>query len=164
MTDPSTSNGPRDFDFLVGRWNVRHHRLRRRLAGCTDWDHFDGTSHLWRVLDGFGNVDDGWLDLPGGAYRALTVRSFDPATRQWAIWWLDHRHPHQMDVPMKGGFGPDGIGRFLADDRIEGRPIRVRFVWSHITPRSARWEQAFSEDGGATWEVNWVMDFERADG
>ncbi len=88
-------------------------------------------------------------------------RAFDPATRQWSIWWLDGRTPSQIDTPMRGGFDKDGVGLFLADDTFEGRPIRVRFLWSHRGPNSARWEQAFSLDGGESWEVNWVMDFER---
>lgn len=172
MTDPHdiaildipTSNGRGDFDFLVGRWTVQHHRLQKRLAGCTTWDDFTGTSQLWLVMDGLGTVDDNWLDAPSGAYRAATLRAYDTTQRHWCIWWLDGRFAPQMDTPMRGGFGADGVGRFYADEDFEGRPIRVRFVWSHITPRSARWEQAFSVDRGATWEVNWVMDFERADG
>jgi len=149
-----------DFDFFMGRWRVHHRRLRQRLAGCTDWDEFQGTCHTWPLMDGHGNVDDNWLDLPAGPYRAATLRAFDPRTRQWAIWWLDGRQPDRLDVPMRGGFA-DGVGRFLADDSFEGRPIRVRFIWSHITPTGARWEQAFSTDGGREWETNWVMDFER---
>lgn len=158
-----TSRGRGDFDFLVGHWTVQHRRLRRRLAGCTDWDHFGGTSQLWLVLDGLGTVDDNWLDLPGGAYRAITLRAFDPKARHWAIWWLDGRQPQDLDTPVRGGFGADGVGRFYGDDVFEGRPIRVRFQWSHITPVSCRWAQAFSTDGGVQWEVNWEMDFQRKD-
>ncbi len=164
MTDIPTSCGSGGFDFLVGRWHVQHRRLQRRLAGCTTWDHFRGSSQLWQVLDGLGAVDDNWLDLPGGAYRAVTLRSYDAQARLWSIWWLDGRHPQALDTPLRGSFDADGTGRFFADDQLEGRPIRVRFTWSHITPHSARWEQAFSDDGGAHWEVNWVMDFERAAG
>lgn len=151
-----------DFDFFHGHWQVSHRRLKRRLAGCTEWEAFSGRSHCEPLLGGAGNVDDNELELPSGTYRAATLRSFDPGTGEWAIWWLDGRHPHQIDTPMRGSFS-EGVGRFFADDQFEGRSIRVRFLWSHITPQSARWEQAFSEDGGETWEVNWVMDFERLD-
>ena len=96
----------------------------------------------------------------GGTYRAATFRGYDPKTRQWAIWWLDGRNPHQLDVPMKGGFA-DGIGTFLADDVVNGKPIKVRFLWSRASADAARWEQAFSGDGGETWETNWEMDFTR---
>ena len=64
---------------------------------------------------------------------------------------------------MKGTF-EDGVGTFYADETLRGRPIKVRFIWSAITPDAARWEQAFSPDGGATWEVNWITDFARAKG
>ena len=150
-----------DFDFIIGRWNVRHRRLKLRLQGCTEWEEFAGTSQFWKLMDGQGNVDDNWLDLPSGPYRAATLRAFDPTTRQWAIWWLDSRYPAQMDKPMRGGFDKDGVGLFLADEQFEGRPIRVRFLWTRGGPNAARWEQAFSTDGGESWEVNWVMSFER---
>lgn len=156
-------DGRGDFDFLIGDWEVHHRRLVRRLAGCTEWQSFGGRSRLVKVLGGQGTVDDNEIDLPGGAYRALTVRSFDPASGQWAIWWLDQRWPHRIDVPMIGRFS-DGIGRFHADDAFEGRPIRVRFLWTDTASGSPHWEQAFSADGGQTWETNWQMRFVRAVG
>ena len=149
-----------DFDFFHGRWAVRHRRLKDRLAGCTQWEVFGGSTRVQPLLGGLGNVDDNVIELPAGSYRAATLRSFDPATKQWAIWWLDGRHPHSVDVPMIGGFEA-GIGTFFADDTHDGRPIKVRFLWSNITPTTARWEQAFSTDGGKTWETNWEMDFTR---
>jgi hypothetical protein len=39
---------------------------------------------------------------------------------------------------------------------LNGRAILVRFVISDITRDSCHFEQAFSDDGGKTWEVNWV--------
>ena len=149
-----------DFDFLIGRWRVRHRRLRQRLAGCTEWDEFAGRSELRTLMDGRVNVDDNELELPGAHYRAVTLRSFEPKTGQWAIWWLDGRQPHQLDVPMIGGFD-GGVGTFYADDVIAGRAVRVRFLWSDITPTSCRWQQAFSPNAGKTWEDNWFMDFTR---
>ena len=149
-----------DFDFLHGRWRVRHRRLKERLAGSTEWQEFDGTAHNWPTLDGAGNVDDNLLELPAGTYRALSIRAFDPATSQWAIWWLDSRSPRgPLYPPMVGAFGEDGVGRFLADATHDGRPIVMRFLWTNSETRSPRWEQAFSTDGGETWEINWVMDF-----
>ena len=148
-----------DWDFLVGRWKVRHRRLKARLAGCTEWDAFGGTCVNWTTLGGKGNVDDNLLELPGGAYRAMAIRALDEAAGQWLIWWLDLRNP-TIDPPMRGGF-ENGVGIFLADETFDGRPIKVRFRWSEIAARAARWEQAFSPDGGATWETNWFMDFGR---
>ncbi len=150
-----------DWDFLVGRWNVRHRRLKARLAGSTEWDEFDGTCVNWPTLGGEGNVDDNLLELPGGTYRALGIRALNAKDGYWMIWWLDQRYL-TIDTPMRGGF-KDGVGTFLADETFNGRPIKVRFRWSEITPTSARWEQAFSPDAGASWEINWIMHFRRAD-
>ncbi len=92
----------------------------------------------------------------------MALRSFDPATRSWAIWWLDGRWPHCLDVPVIGRF-EDGIGTFFAEDEHEGRPVRLRFQWLNTDSDSPRWEQAMSADGGESWEINWTMDFQRAD-
>lgn len=161
---PSAPNltGLHDFDFLVGEWRAHHVRLKERLAGCHEWVAFDGTSRFRLLMDGWANVDDNVLDLPGGAYRGVTLRAYDPKTGQWAIWWLDSRNPFaELDPPVRGRF-VDGTGTFYADDSYRGRPIRVRFIWKRISPASAHWEQAFSRDGGKTWETNWTTDFTRA--
>ena len=149
-----------DFDFVIGRWNVWHRRLKERLAGCTEWVEFAGTSETHKVLGGLGNIEDNWLDVPGGAYRAVALRSFDPAKQAWAIWWLDGRNPWALDAPVTGGFA-DGVGLFYSDDMLDGRPIRVRFTWLRRDTDTLRWEQAFSTDAGASWETNWTMDFSR---
>ncbi|WP_106640372.1 DUF1579 domain-containing protein [Allosphingosinicella vermicomposti] len=156
MSDHST-----DFDFQQGRWRVKHRRLKARLAGCTEWEEFEGTSEQRPLLGGNGNVEDNLLHLPGGDYRAVALPSFDSASGTWAIWWLDARQPHQLDVPVIGRF-EDGVGSFFAEDMHEGRPVRLRFQWHTANPQAPRWEQALSDDGGATWETNWVMDFTRA--
>ena len=165
MTEPtmdttSRADGQHDFDFLIGHWTVRHRRLKARLAGCSDWESFAGHATMQPLMGGQANVDDNLLKFPGGSCRAASLRCFDPRTGLWAIWWLDARRPQQIDVPVRGRF-EGGVGRFHADDQLDGRPIRVRFVWCGITPHAAHWEQAFSADGGRSWETNWVMDFER---
>jgi hypothetical protein len=149
-----------DFDFLAGRWHVRHRRLKERLADSAVWEEFDGTSTAWPLLGGAANVDDNVLELPGGSYRAVSLRSYDPVTDTWSIWWLDGRSPGRFDPPVVGGFR-DGVGTFVGEDTFDGHPILIRLRWSDITPTTARWEQAFSADAGASWEVNWVMEFDR---
>lgn len=156
---PSPTDGRHDFDFLHGRWRVAHRRLRERLAGGTAWEEFAGTCEARPILGGLGNVDDNLVGLPAGGYRAATLRLFDPATGLWSIHWVDGR-AMALDPPVRGRFA-DGIGTFHGEDVLDGRPIRVRFLWTAVTARSARWEQAFSADGGASWEDNWVMGFER---
>ena len=88
------------------------------------------------------------------------MRSYDTQSGEWAIWWLDARHPHTFEVPVKGTFR-DGVGTFLADDVFDGKPIKVRFLWLDTQTGTPRWEQAFSADGGANWETNWIMRFAR---
>jgi len=149
-----------DFDFFMGRWRVRHHRLKRRLANCDDWDDFSGTSSA-RPLLGGGNIDENEIPLPGDPYIGVTLRTYDPKTGTWRIYWFDSRDPASVDPPMVGRF-ENGVGIFHADHMFEARPIRVRFLWSRPTEATCRWEQAFSADHGQTWETNWVMDFSRA--
>lgn len=154
------TGAPGDFDFLVGSWTVRHSRLNGRLVDSDDWQTFDGACTMWKTMGGTGNVDDNSLELPAGPYRAMTVRAFDPETRQWSIWWLDQR-TGTIDQPVRGGFR-DGVGVFVGDDVHNGRPVKVMFQWSRITANAAHWEQALSPDGGQTWETNWRMAFTRA--
>jgi hypothetical protein len=150
-----------DFKFLVGEWRVHHRRLKERLAGSHEWQEFDGTCRNFELLGGRGNVDDNLINLPGGSYRGVGLRSYDPKTAQWAIWWLDGRNPFgDLDPPVKGHF-ENGVGTFYANDTLRGKTVRVRFTWSKITANSAHWQQAYSPDGGQTWEVNWEMDFAR---
>jgi len=152
-------SGVNDFDFLAGRLRVYHRRLKERLAGNHDWVEFEGTCTMQKILGGAGNMDDNVLEFPGGAYRAVTLRTYDRAKGRWSIWWIDGRNPSHLDPPVVGGFDND-VGTFYADDTFEGKPIRVRFLWTNLTT-NPRWEQAFSADGGKTWEANWIMEFVR---
>lgn len=154
------ADAPKDWDFLVGRWNVRHRRLRERLVGSDQWDEFGGTLVNWPVLGGKGNVGDNVMEFPGGTVRGVGIRAFDVASGEWSSWWLDGRDPSTIAAPLRGRFA-DGVGTFIGDDTLDGRAIRTRVRWSRITPRSARWEQSSSADGGATWESNWVSEFTR---
>lgn len=157
----TTATDPRaDWRWLVGNWDVRHRRLRERLAGSDQWDSFAGRSAAWLTLDGLGTIDDNEMELPGGAYRGMGIRAFDPATRQWAIWWLDARDPTRIEPPVRGGFDGEG-GTFLGRDTLRGKPILMRFRWHDIHGPRPWWEQAFSDDDGARWEVNWRNWFTR---
>jgi hypothetical protein len=153
--------GLHDFDFLVGQWHGHHRKLKEKLANSHDWEEFDGSLSMRKLMDGYANVDDNVFNTPEGTYRGVGLRSYDTKTGQWAIWWLDGRDPFgQLDPPVKGHF-ENGVGTFYSTDTLRGKPIRVRFVWSKITATTAHWEQAYSADDGKTWEVNWTMDFTR---
>ena len=161
MPLPLLPSAPSDFDFVVGDWRVRHRQLERRLQQCQTWREFDGMMSTRPILGGFGNLEDNLLRLPEGDTRAVALRSYDAAAGSWSIWWLDGRFPNRIDVPVVGRFEA-GVGTFFADDQFEGRPIRIRFIWQQLDPDHLRWQQAFSDDGGASWETNWIMDFARS--
>jgi hypothetical protein len=146
------------FDLFVGTWNVKHRQLKERLAGSHDWIEFGGTQVLVPILGGMGNADENFIDKPGDPYLGFTVRAYDSKTKMWAIWWLDGRSPDAISVPTVGTF-KDGVGTFYDDEDFNGKPIKVRFLWSEITSASRKWEQAFSADGGKTWETNWIAWF-----
>ncbi len=157
--NPTPTSGASDFDFFVGAWRIAHRQLKQRLAGSNEWLEFGGSCVTRPLMAGAANVDDNVIGHPNGSYQAVTLRSYDAQAGTWSIWWLDGRFPGRLDVPMVGRFD-NGKGVFYADDKFNGVPIRVRFLW-HADPATPRWEQAFSADGGATWETNWTMDFER---
>lgn len=162
MKTPSNHSGILDFDFFIGDWRVEHRQLKERLAHCSEWAEFGGTTVTRKILGGSGNLDDNVLEHPDGTYRAATLRSFNEGTGTWSIWWLDGRKPGNLDTPMVGRF-ERGIGTFYADDIFSGKPIRVRFLWTLPAPDKPHWEQAFSADCGESWETNWTMDFARQD-
>jgi hypothetical protein len=159
---PTVSRGapaPRDFEFLVGSWKVRHRRLKARLVGSNEWEEFGGTLVNWTTMDGAGNVGDNVMERPGATIRGVGIRAYDVKNGQWLVWWLSASDP-DITAPLRGSF-KDGVGTFLGEDSANGKSIKVRARWSRITSTSAHWEQASSADGGATWEVNWTSDFTR---
>jgi len=161
-------NGIHDFDFLHGHWQVRNHRLLKRLQGCVEWETFAATNHAHALPAGIGNYDE---FRPSGDWRpgfvGMSLRVYNPTTGLWSIYWLENQTgglgvDGSLLPPVVGSFH-DGVGIFEGDDWLDGRAIRVRYTWSHITPTSARWEQAMSADGGASWECNWIMDMTRSE-
>jgi len=156
----STENdGRNDFDFLMGTWKVRHRMLKDRLKGSEEWIEFEGDTVARKILNGIGNLDNNLIHMKTGPVHAITLRLFNPTSREWSIYWSTDR-TGILDVPVIGGF-KDGVGQFYSQEVFEGRHIYSRFIWSKITATACQWEQAFSEDGGKTWETNWVMEFER---
>jgi hypothetical protein len=93
--------------------------------------------------------------FPTKGFSGMTLRVFDPEREQWGIYWVDSRLG-TLQAPVFGRF-TDGRGEFYGDETHEGVPVRMRYVWSEITPTTALWEQAFSADGEKTWETNWTM-------
>ena len=149
-----------DFDFLPGTWRVRSRKLTDTLdPACDDWVEFDATSEARAMLGGAGNVDH--FRAPALGYEGFSLRLYDPDRDLWRIWWSSTQRPGRLDPPVEGRFAADGTATFACEDVLDGVPIRMRFVWSEIRAGHARWEQAFSFDGGASWKPNWVMVLER---
>jgi hypothetical protein len=145
-----------DFDFFIGDWRVSHRRLKKRLANSNDWEEFEGTSRCQSLLGGVVNLNESVVRRPGGTTRGMGIRAFDARMNQWTDWYFSDSNPTQIAVEGTGTFA-NRVGTFLNDDTYEGRPIKVRGLWSRVTPDSFQWEQAFSADGGKSWETNWVM-------
>lgn len=163
MTLPAAAAtaGIHDFDFFLGNWRVHHRRLRKRLAGSRDWDEFEGTSRCQSLLGGVVNINESESRRGGQTYSGLGIRAYDAASGQWADWYLDGGKPTAIDAPGVGRFA-QGVGTFLSDDTFEGRPIKVRGIFTPVAADTCQWEQAFSADAGRTWETNWVMRYTRA--
>ena len=158
-----TADGRTDFDFLTGQWQIANRKVLRPAPEETAvWVGFSSTASSRPIIGGLGNIDEYHApDSPGcGEYHGFALRLFDPQASLWRIWWVSNPGRGDLDPPVAGRFHGEE-GRFESDDRFEGRPIRVRFKWSEITPTSARWEQSFSFDGGASFAVNWIMSFQR---
>lgn len=150
--------GLNGFDFHLGEWRVHH---RRTQPDSREWVEFEGTCSVRKLLGGQASLEEHTLQAPRGAYQAIGIRSFDPKSGEWSLRWLDARYPDSpLDPPTVGRF-ENGVGTFYSDYDDKGKPMKLRFIWSQITPTSARWEQASSGDGGKTWETTWIMTFRR---
>lgn len=161
MTKPNAEmrDARADFDFLIGQWNVRHRRLRERLKGSTSWEEFEGTTVDRFILGGLGNIGEAKLTRASGPLEAMSIRLFDPQAQQWSAYFANSIQG-TLSLPMTGGFA-HGRGEFYVQEPLDGKQIFSRLIWSDITPTSYRWEQAFSADGGRTWETNWIMELTR---
>jgi hypothetical protein len=157
----SVTGSIHDFDYFMGSgWVTHQHRLKVRGVGSKEWDDFAGILCAVPYLDGMATVDELYFPTMGTA--GLTLRTFNPATRQWSIYWVSSKTGTLDEKPVVGGFHGK-VGRFYAEDRdAQGRPIKVRFIWKYLDHDHARWEQAISYDN-RTWEIDWTADFTRAD-
>lgn len=161
---PAATDPARDFDFLFGHWRVAHRKLRSRLTGCTDWDEFESIQLAWPLIGGICNADESFRigATAGDGAIGATFRCLDRKTQLWSIYWVGARDG-VLGVPPQVGRFDGAVGLFDADEVMGGRMVRVRFTWTVLSPTTASWEQGFSLDQGATWEINWTMAFTRID-
>jgi hypothetical protein len=152
-------NGEHDFDFEFGEWKAHVSRRLKPLTGSNDWVEYDGPSVVRKVWDGKANLGEIDLAGPTGRIRGLSLRLYNPQTHQWNISWANTTDG-TLGPPMIGSF-KNGRGEFFNQETLNGRAIYVRFIFSDITKAAFRLEQAFSPDGGKTWETNWIATFAR---
>lgn len=154
LADTAPTDAQRAFDFEIGTWKTHVRRLVRPLSGSASWVDMDGITVVRKVWGGRANLVELTADSSQGHFTGLSLRLYNPQTRQWSLNFAN-ASDGALGVPAVGGF-KDGRGEFYDQELFNGRTILVRFVISDITVRSCHFEQAFSEDGGKTWEVNWV--------
>jgi hypothetical protein len=147
-------DGQHDFDWQLGTWKIHMSRLQHPLTGSTTWTELDGIVAVRKVWDGRSNLAEIVADGPSGHLEFLSMRLYDPASRQWSLNFASS-NGGTLGVPMIGDF-KNGRGEFYDQETFNGRTILVRFVFETLTADSTRDEQAFSADGGKTWEVNWI--------
>lgn len=161
---PALHDGQHDFDFELGHWHAHLRYLRSRLTGSNEWDEFDGTVVTTPFMDGKGNLTEMNVDsaMSHRHLQNIAVRLYNPTSRQWSIYGADDKSG-TFDPPQIGHF--DGNrGEFYATDLYKGRAVLIRFEWQKLGPDKTHFEQAFSTDGGKTWEVNWIYDGTRMTG
>lgn len=150
----SERDGRHDFDFNFGTWTTKLRRLQKPLSGSTTWVDYEGSSTVREILDGRANLVELEVEGPAGRIEGLSLRLYEPASRQWSLNFASIR-TGTLSPPVYGAFHGT-CAEFYGQDTLEGRAILVRFVIADITRDSARFEQAFSANGGRTWEVNWI--------
>lgn len=153
-------DGSHDFDFLIGKWKAHVRRMPDRLVGSTKWLEYDGISIHTKLLDSNANFEEFLVEGPAGRIKAQTLRLYNPKSQQWSIYGLD-LDAGQLPMPATVGQFDGKRGEFYDREEWKGRMILVRFVWENISPKAARMTQSFSDDGGKTWEANWICDLTR---
>ncbi len=147
-------DGSRDFDFEIGTWHTHLSRRLHPLTGSNQWVEYNGTTVVRKVWDGRANMVELVADGPAGHFEGLNLRLYNPDSHQWSLNFANSASG-TLSTPTIGEF-KNGRGEFYDQEALNGRAILVRFVISNITPNSCDFEQAFSDDGGKTWEVNWI--------
>lgn len=155
ITAPAQRDGSHDFDWEIGRWTTVLRYRPESLTGSNRWLDYRGTSDVRAVLGGRANLVELSVAGTAGRIEGVSLRLYDPQARQWTLNFANIRNG-QLTAPVHGAFDANGRGLFYGVDTLDGRAVLVRFVISDVTPNSARFEQAYSADAGATWEVNWI--------
>jgi hypothetical protein len=147
-------DGRHDFDWDIGTWKTHQRRLLHPLTGSSTWVEYHGTDVVRKIWDG-ANLGEIRADGPAGHLELFTVRLYSPASHEWSIYFTNSTSG-ALSPPAVGRF-KDGRGEFYDQETYNGRTILLRFSVSDISADSCHFEQAFSADGGKTWEVNFIV-------
>jgi hypothetical protein len=150
----SSHDGQHDFDFEIGKWKTHLRRLSAPLSGSTKWIECDGTTTVRAVWNGRANLVELRAHCPSGGFEGMSLRLYNPHSHQWTLNFANSSDG-ALAQPTTGEF-KHGRGEFFDQEPFHGRAVQVRFVITPLTPDSCRFEQAFSDNGGKTWEVNWI--------
>ncbi|MFJ9389626.1 hypothetical protein ACIRON_12445 [Nocardioides sp. NPDC101246] len=149
------ADGQRDFDWEIGTWRSTVQVLADPISESPDeWLEFSGTSTVRPLMDRRANVVEFEVSGPAGRIDALNLRLYEPQSQRWSLTFVSMRDG-LLTPAVRGGFR-DGVGEFYGDDQLGDRSIKVRFLITRVSRDEARFEQAFSADGGTTWETNWI--------
>jgi hypothetical protein len=161
LAQPSAAaaDGRHAFDFEFGTWDLHVKRLVKPLSGSDEWAEYDGPSVVHPIWGGAANVGEIDISGPAGRIQGMSVRVYNPRSNQWNVSFAS-AGGGTLGAAMVGGFA-GGRGEFYNQELFDGRAVFVRFIFSDITPTSFRLEQAFSADGGKTWEANWIATFRK---
>jgi hypothetical protein len=151
-TGKATGN-PGDFDFLIGNWKIKHRRFK---PDTKVWDEFEGEATCWTILKGIASIEE--LRIPARDFSGTGIRLLDVKNSLWHDYWVNGKSG-VLTPPGQTGVFENGVGTFGAEDEENGKKIKIRGVWDRITPKSCRWFQGVSKDGGKTWDDNWIMDW-----
>lgn len=155
-------DGQHDFDFNFGTWKTHMTRLLHPLTGSTNWTEYDGMSFVCKVWNGHASIFELEVDGPTGHNEGVGLRLYNSESHHWNLNWTNSSQG-MLTQPMIGEF-KNGYGEFFDLENFNGRSIFARSGFYDITPTSARFERAFSADGGKTWETNWIMTFTKVPG
>ena len=163
-SNPCDAPEAREFDFWIGSWDITQKILRRDGT----WLELPATTNVVKDLEGCalvehweGTVEFFWEGMKEPqAMRGLSVRSYDPETKQWRIYWMDTRHP-KFGV-FEGRFR-DSIGTFLkSSTAADGKPLLTRIRFSNMSGESVTWTLDISKDNGDQWTPLWIMEMKRS--
>jgi hypothetical protein len=156
VSQPAARDGQKDFDWEIGSWTTKVKVRRNSLSGTApDWAEYQGTSVVKPLLDGRANFVELSVAGPRGKIEGGSLRLYSPKARQWSLNYANLSNG-LLTAPVFGGFDDSGRGTFFGQDTLDGRTILVRFIITRASPNEAHFEQAYSVDGGQTWEDNWI--------